>query len=483
MIFPRLLHALRVSSTNRMVLKTPGTSHPSISYMKKNQVRSAAIVGLIMICTLFWICGGLMYESTSINDISYHNDGSIAVTIPQIQNPSDTQSKNDETAQLDTQPLVVHSQHFYFKQLAMNSHQKQQVARIKRLRSQMNRTCNAAVSSQQMQTLYNYSQFWFRFPESLSSSLGHQISAFNDTKHVIARCKYIMLDFGANIGDTSSKLVDTGFLGCEKHGVLIPAPYVSIPFLSQSYQPKQQQQQQHQQQAQVMQILDSDNECCHNRLTRHMRQVLKLFGPDRGPEDYCYYGIEGNPVFTSRLKALEQAWMSTIPPPLAYAHFFTESVGTDQDGPTTLYLDTINADHNFWGSSLLSSHADVQKSMHHPNTSSTPLTANVMGYTLDTLLNFTSIAFDPNASASARTGGHLLVKVDIEGGEYFLLRRAAETKFLCRYIAMGNTVDAYVEYHGPGTTGFSGASIETKKATQELADCGVRFRKLRGNWK
>ena len=40
--------------------------------------------------------------------------------------------------------------------------------------------------------------------------------------------------------------------------------------------------------------------------------------------------------------------MSMRPRPVRYVHFLTETVGTNRDGPTKLFLDTVNPKENFW---------------------------------------------------------------------------------------------------------------------------------------
>tara|TARA_B110000971_G_scaffold127165_1_gene130103 strand:- start:400 stop:615 length:216 start_codon:yes stop_codon:yes gene_type:complete len=47
---------------------------------------------------------------------------------------------------------------------------------------------------------------------------------------------------------------------------------------------------------------------------------------------------------------------------LKWAQFFTETVGAGVDGDLSLFLDTINEEQHFWGSSIVSSHKDSQAS-------------------------------------------------------------------------------------------------------------------------
>lgn len=128
--------------------------------------------------------------------------------------------------------------------------------------------------------------------------------------------------------------------------------------------------------------------------------IEENLGPGHGPEDYCYYGVEGNPVFTGRLQALERRVMDLRPRPLRHAHFLTGSVGAGEDGPAKLWLDTVNAKENYWGSSVFKGHQDVRKSA--AETNSTETYADVEGYTVGRLMRMT---LEDLQEGSQREGG------------------------------------------------------------------------------
>jgi hypothetical protein len=75
-----------------------------------------------------------------------------------------------------------------------------------------------------------------------------------------------------------------------------------------------------------------------------------------------------------------------------------------------------------------------------------------MGYTIGTLMRMTLIAFDPAATPEDQKGGHIIMKVDIEGGEYPLFEQAANEGTLCEYVKMGNQADLYIEMHSQTIT-------------------------------
>jgi Methyltransferase FkbM domain len=249
------------------------------------------------------------------------------------------------------------------------------------------------------------------------------VPAQSDSKEVPSRlpspifsCDYTFLDLGSNIGDSIGKFIDSGIGPCPNRN---KPPKFSI---SQG-------------------VVGPEN-YKRNALTEwasiQARTHSKRIGRDLYPEDYCFYGVEGNPHFTKRLTELEDLVHGSTPRPLRHAHFFTESVGTKVDGPTTLYLDTVNTKDNFWGSSIHAQHKDVKKSAAR-TTDQAPVAVNVTGITLTTLVRQTTLK---------QAGNHLLVKMDIEGAEFDVLGEAFDSGVLCDYAKAGVQVDMVVEFHG-----------------------------------
>jgi hypothetical protein len=183
-----------------------------------------------------------------------------------------------------------------------------------------------------------------------------------------------------------------------------------------------------------------------------------------GPEDFCYVGVEGNPVFTSRLQKLEARVMNTKPKPIRAAHFYTESVGAGVDGPTFLYLDERNVAQNFWGSSIFATHRDVVA-----RGDATTIQAPVMGLTLTTLLK---------RSVLKTNGSHVLMKIDIEGGEFPLMNEAIGT--LCEYTQAGVRVEAILETHHADVLGGRNPEMDLfyNVTEKRLRECNVQLRDL-----
>jgi hypothetical protein len=306
-------------------------------------------------------------------------------------------------------------------------------------------------------------------PDDLIPIPNNQISGYitptdfvptvHDKVNVVRRCKNVVMDFGANIGDTSGHVLDAGMIRCDRTkdlGSTALRPHFNV-------------------ETKKFEIVKN-----LNKLSDHLRHLMTKHKPDQGPEDYCYYGIEGNPHFTNQLHSLENFVMAMRPRPIQHMHFFTESVGAGEDGMTKLYLDTVNSKHNFWGSSIFKDHQDVRKSANGLDVET--IAAPVMGYTLGTLMQSTLAAFDPNAPEQDKSGGHFILKVDIEGGEYPLLQRAVTDGTLCEFVKLGNTADIFIEFHSQKVTGKHDYAGKKKEMNDALANCGVTMGILGANW-
>ena len=72
--------------------------------------------------------------------------------------------------------------------------------------------------------------------------------------------------------------------------------------------------------------------------------------------------------------------------------------------------------YKFWGSSILKSQQDAQKTAEQNN--GTLITAPVQGIQLSRLVHNTMLPFKPGATDEEQRGGLLIIKMDIEGAEY-----------------------------------------------------------------
>lgn len=328
---------------------------------------------------------------------------------------------------------------------------------LKAWRKRIRETCAAAKSAADVLAIANINKIGFTMPS-------YKQEQPRDDR-AIKSCRRVVMDFGANIGDTSGHVIDSGMIGCTRNDMK-GADGKAVATLPVHFNVK------------TKQFEDTPK---RNPLTQNLVRMMATFGATVGPEDYCYYGVEGNPVFTQRLRDIEDHVMAIRPRPIQHMHFFTESVGAGQDGMTKLYLDTVNTEQNFWGSSIFKDHQDVRKSAQE-NGNSTTIAADVMGYTIGTLMRKTLRAFAPDATPEEKKGNHLVLKVDIEGGEFPLLSQAVQDGTLCEFVKMGNQADLFIEFHSVRVTGKHDHVGQAKSMKDTLTKCGVNFRNLAAWW-
>jgi len=159
-----------------------------------------------------------------------------------------------------------------------------------------------------------------------------------------------------------------------------------------------------------------------------------------GPVANCPSGewsavlVEANPRFNEKLAAVGSSQaVGSVDIKSSTAAYMCE-------GQTSFFLDTVNTAKNYWGSSMSSSHTDVQAS------GKTKVTVPTMN--LNRVLVENTIA-----------GDWVMVKMDIEGSEFDVLPCVAQS-------ASASLIDRlYLEQHDPswGLTGTTLAEMETAK--------------------
>jgi len=170
-----------------------------------------------------------------------------------------------------------------------------------------------------------------------------------------------------------------------------------------------------------------------------------------GPVSNCPSGgtyeaflVEANPRFQGALDSLERSHAG----PTAFVHSLAPNAAYMCEGQTSFYLDTVNHNKNYWGSSMSNNHPDVQASGQQKVT--------VPTVNLIKLIAENTIASD-----------FVLVKMDIEGAEYDILPCLANSPH-------ASLIDRLlVEYHplNTATTGTTQAQIDAAKQT--LSQKGV----------
>jgi hypothetical protein len=132
----------------------------------------------------------------------------------------------------------------------------------------------------------------------------------------------------------------------------------------------------------------------------------------------------------------------------------------------------------------LSSQQDAQKSAKELG-NGTVFSADVQGISLSSLVKNTLLPFKPDASSEEKKGGLLIIKMDVEGAEYQILKEIAKSGVLCDYIKMGNRVTMIVEFHHMSITDPAERRKEkdgSGEAQKILKECGVEFGNLAAFW-
>jgi FkbM family methyltransferase len=155
---------------------------------------------------------------------------------------------------------------------------------------------------------------------------------------------------------------------------------------------------------------------------------------DRRYDEFEFHLFEANPFFNEKLLKVKEDYtkrglnVNIYPSTVVYTH----------DTLVPFFLDKVNHDHDYWGSSILSHHPDVLRGDKIP--------VNLTG--IDAA-NFLLKNFLPS--------DFVVVKMDIEGAEYSIIPHIASMKahLVIDYF--------YVEFHG----GLLPEDNELVKATNE----------------
>jgi hypothetical protein len=150
--------------------------------------------------------------------------------------------------------------------------------------------------------------------------------------------------------------------------------------------------------------------------------------------------FEANPLFNAALVKSKEKYTNLG----LKVNIFPSTVVDIEDGIRTFYLDTVNRDHDFWGSSIYAEHRDTKDA----GTKETRLTSVSLAGWL--LRNFLPQDF-------------VVVKMNIEGAEYEIVPHLAEMN-------AGIVIDhLLVEWHGADVAGGTPEEIAIREAKVKIA--------------
>lgn len=160
---------------------------------------------------------------------------------------------------------------------------------------------------------------------------------------------------------------------------------------------------------------------------------------------YEAFLVEANPRFKGALDNLEKSHKTQDK---ALVHSLAPNAAYMCEGKTSFYLDTVNHEHNYWGSSMSSNHHDVKESGYDQVTVST--------VNLNKLLAENTIKDD-----------FVLVKMDVEGAEFDILPCLANSPHASLIDKM------LVEYHPINTATKPTTWGDIEEAKRKLTSKGV----------
>jgi FkbM family methyltransferase len=140
---------------------------------------------------------------------------------------------------------------------------------------------------------------------------------------------------------------------------------------------------------------------------------------DVPPYLFVAYLFEGNPFFNGPLTDYVAALARELPP--IVAHAYNSTLAAAADGTIPFYVDRKNVQHNYWGSSILAEHPDVQVADR----------IDLPAVDVGALIRRVTCPED-----------YVVVKMDIEGAEYAVIESWCTRPAIWRHIDL-----LYMEVH------------------------------------
>mmetsp|Transcript_36430 Transcript_36430/g.68135 ORF Transcript_36430/g.68135 Transcript_36430/m.68135 type:complete len:291 (-) Transcript_36430:77-949(-) len=155
---------------------------------------------------------------------------------------------------------------------------------------------------------------------------------------------------------------------------------------------------------------------------------------ENGPGAWEAILVEANPNFNDKLKAEAAKY------PSGYVHAMTSTAAYMCEAKTSFYLDTVNDEHNNWGSSMSENHVDV-------------VASGKVQVTVPTM-NINRLLYEQTIPAD-----RVILKMDIEGAEWDIVPCLANSP-------SASLIDIFLlEVHN-GAFGNIGTTVEQMQAAQ-----------------
>ena len=188
----------------------------------------------------------------------------------------------------------------------------------------------------------------------------------------------------------------------------------------------------------------------------------KFFGKDviKRRAEVCAVAMEPNTDHASRLEQLASTYTK-----LGWRTFFLPVAASTVEGNTTFYRDVsfVGARNNQWSASTLALAANGQQ---QPRRAMTVRTIDLAEWIRSNVLHRKS-------AGGAGGGGSVVMKLDIEGGEFVVLPHLLASRVLCQGVAY-----MYAEFHSTYTSAPNFDPKLEQIAVNATKGCGVELTSL-----
>lgn len=312
--------------------------------------------------------------------------------------------------------------------------------KIKTWRSEVKLACQRAKTEEDMTTIKNLARKAFPL-----SGLGLEQKIIDPDYlpgNHIHRCPYVFIDLGSGVGNSVMDFIDSGLMGCQvprKHAKTLKQHNFRPFHLHVD--------------GSLRESAKRGKDGINETFTSWVKERIGSFDSSIGPEDYCVYGVEGNPLLKSKLKSLENNIARMDPTPLQHVHFLTRTVAAGEPGHP-IFIDHAHKKDNSPGSSIFFNHAHIRESRE--------IFGEIVEYKVDTkslsvLMKESLSHYNDESEKTFVNRNHLIINIDVEGSEFDILNETKNS--LCDFALKGNIVDVFVQYHSPELLGIETAAM------------------------
>ena len=158
---------------------------------------------------------------------------------------------------------------------------------VKQWRDTVSSACKSAVTDEDMEEVLKMSRdFTYTLHENESAENRDLLPEF-----WIQRCPFVFLDVGTGAGDAVARFIDSGLEGCRRSDSDTRG-FDSMHFDVDT--------------GKFLEVTSRTSGESNKLFTPWVKERIETFYSGLGPEDYCVYGVEANPLLKDDLVKLER---------------------------------------------------------------------------------------------------------------------------------------------------------------------------------